>query len=373
MSGPAPALSTEAGRPAPGRLPHAELAPDLSARVEDATEASLLHGRGFYGEVGDGGKLTLDPRETAYLREMDRIDLAGPDGLEISFPDLMKRAQRLDPGFEILYLVYRDLRQRGYVVRPGPPPFPFALLPRGGTLGKTPSRFWVAAFSERTPFSLPGLRGRLDACRGAKRGLLLGVVDEESDLTFYRAREVEPKGTHRPAPPASPVEAWFFGDRVSLLSPMEPPPLPAEEGYGSRVGQRLELSLLEAWYLAEEGRLVFRDPEGRALGLSGFQRTALAIEPDLPLRLPVYRHLRSVGLLPKTGFKYGAHFRAYEREPQSSHARYLVHVVPPDWVAPWPEVARAVRLAQGVRKQFLLAEGEGSAPPRYVHLERTRP
>ncbi len=138
MSGPAPALSTEAGRPAPGRLPHAELAPDLSARVEDATEASLLHGRGFYGEVGDGGKLTLDPRETAYLREMDRIDLAGPDGLEISFPDLMKRAQRLDPGFEILYLVYRDLRQRGYVVRPGPPPFPFALLPRGGDPGEDP-------------------------------------------------------------------------------------------------------------------------------------------------------------------------------------------------------------------------------------------
>ncbi len=373
MSGPAPALGPEAPRPGSGRMPHAELNPDLSAWVRDPTEASLLYGRGYYGEIGEGGMLKLDPRETAYLREMDRISLGGQDGLDLGFPDLVKRAQQLDPGFDILYLVYRDLRQRGYVVRSGPPPFPFALLPRGGTLGKTPSRFWVSAFSERTPFSLPGLRDRLDACRGAKRGLLLGVVDEESDLTFYRAREVEPRGSHVAALLSSPVEAWLFGDRVSLLSPSEPPGLPAGEGYGSRVGQRLELSLLEAWYLAEEGRLMFRDPDGAPLTLSGFQRRALAIEPDLPLRLPVYRHLRYVGLLPKTGFKYGAHFRAYEREPESSHARFLVHVVPPDWTAPWPEVARAIRLAQGVRKQFLLADCPGPGAPRYVHLERTRP
>jgi tRNA-intron endonuclease len=366
-------LGEETARSTPGRLPHAELLPDLSAKVRDPTEASLLHGRGYYGEMGEEGSLKLDPRETAYLREMDRISLSGPGNPELAFPDLVKQAQQLDPTFDILYLVYRDLRQRGYVVRSGPPPFPFSLLPRGGTLGKTPSRFFVSAFSERTPFSLPALRERLDACRGAKRGLLLGVVDEESDLTFYRAREVEPRGTHQPPPLPSPVEAWFFGDRVSLLSPTEPPGLPVGEGYGSRVGQRLELSLLEAWYLAEEGRLRFRDPDGTDLAPSVFQHRALAIEPDLPLRLPVYRHLRSVGLLPKTGFKYGAHFRAYERAPESSHARYLVHVVPPDWATPWPEVARAIRLAQGVRKQFLLAEQSGGGTPRYVHLERTRP
>jgi tRNA splicing endonuclease len=47
--------------------------------------------------------------------------------------------------------------------------------------------------------------------------------------------------------------------------------------------------------------------------------------------------------------------------------------VPPDWATPWPEVARAIRLAQGVRKQFLLAEQSGGGTPRYVHLERTRP
>ena len=360
---------TDAGTPPP----RASLREDLGSEIPDAAAASQIYNRGYYGEPQPGGGLRLDPRETAYLLEMGRLRVE-ESGSPLSFAALLARAHHRGEAFEILYLVYRDLRQRGYVVRPGPPPFPFALLPRGGSPQKNPPRFWVEAFSERTPFSLTSLETLLAACRGARRSLLLGVVDEESDLTFYRVREVRPQGLHAPRELPTPGTGWFFGDRVSIFPEPAVGLLGTGEGYGSPVGERLELSLLEAWELCEGSRLVLKRPSGDDLSKEEFQAAALVIEPDLPLRLPVYRDLRRAGLLPKTGFKYGAHFRAYEKDPSSSHARYLVHVVPPGWKAPWPELARAIRLAQGVRKQFLLSTVHDEAsPPVYYHLERTRP
>jgi tRNA-intron endonuclease len=345
-----------------------------TALLADPTEASQIYGKGYYGESQSGGSLLLDPIETAYLVEMGRLSVEDTRGRNLSFVDLLRRGHAREASFEIRYLVYRDLRQRGYVVRAGPPSVDFVVLPRGGTLPKTPSRFWVLALSERQPFDLEALVRAQASAQGAKKTLLLGLVDEESELTYYRAREVLPRG-HRSAPTRSPaVPGVFLRDRVSLFDPQGVHDLGKEEGFGSRVGDRLELSLLEALYLGEEGRLTLSAGRtGKPLDLEEFRGKAQKIEPDLPLRLAVYRHLRTSGLLPKTGFKYGAHFRAYERDPESTHARFLLHAVPAGFRAPWPEVARAVRLAHGVRKEFLLATPQPTGTPRYLHLERTRP
>lgn len=355
--------------------PVAQLQADGSAVVHDQTGASQLHGRGGYGTIGEAGKLNLDPLETAYLCEMQRLKVEDLERSARDFRGLLAAAHGRDPTFEIRYLVYRDLRQRGYVVLRGPPPVEFSLLPRGGTPAKTASKWWVESRSERVPFSLSEILDHLRQVRSARRTLLLGIIDEESDLTYYRVREVTPQGENRPPSEPAAAEGVDLGDRVSLFDSASVEALDKVEHYGSRVGSRLELSLLEALYLESERRISLYAADGSGtLDVTRFERGARATEPDLPLRLPVYRHLRAQGLIPKTGFKYGTHFRAYERDPSSTHARYLVHVVPPEWSAPWPEVARAVRLAQGVRKQLLFASmAAGSDAPTYLHLERMRP
>jgi tRNA-intron endonuclease, archaea type len=358
-------------------LPQALLREDGSSSVQDPNPASALHGRGSYGTIGPQGELRLDALETVYLTEMQRLRVVGSSGGSVAFRELLSGASARDAGFEIRYLVYRDLRQRGYAVLAGPPPVEFSVLPRGGAAGKTPSRWWVEARSERTPFSLPRMWEDLGKVHGSRRTLLAGVVDEESDLTYYRVREVAPSGTAaRPDPPPR-AQGIVLEDRVSVFEPGQAQALDTSEHFGSRVGERLELSLLEALYLGHDGRLSLRSArDGGALSVPEFEQAALRTEPDLLARLPVYRHLRSLGLVPKTGFKYGTHFRAYESDPESTHARYLVHVVPPAWEAPWPDVARGVRLAQGVRKVFLLAcvpPAGGGETPRYLQLERIRP
>ena len=347
---------------------------DGASFVADATEASQVYAKGFFGTPASNGGLTLDRYESVYLGEMGRLPLADASGAAVEWPIAYRRAVRADPAFPVRYLVYRDLRQRGYVVRASPPPVAFAVLPRGGTLHKTPSRYWVEALSERVPFDLAHLFDLAERAQSAKKVLLLGLVDEESDLTYYRVRRPAPNGALPATPLAAPTEGWLAEDRITVHAPDAVRELGRSLAYGSRVGDRLELSLLEAAYLVETGQLTLRDARtNRAVPPERLARRARRLDPRFAERLAAYRDLRGRKLVVKTGFKYGAHFRAYPRNPENAHARYLVQAVPATHIAAWPEIAGGVRVAQGVRKEYLLA-GVGAADRvRFLSLERIRP
>jgi tRNA-intron endonuclease, archaea type len=350
------------------------LAADATVRFTEPAEASSIYAKGFFGTPSAGGGLTLDRYESVYLREMGRAEVTTASGAPVPWSAIFRRAVKADPGFPVRYLVYRDLRQRGYVVRASPPPVAFAVLPRGGTLHKTPSRYWVEAMSERVPFDLARLFELSERAQSAKKVLLLGLVDEESDLTYYRVRRPAPTGALPPRPLPAPTEGWLSEDRVTVHDSSAVEELGRELAYGSRVGDRLELSLLEAAYLVGSDQLRLRDAKsGRALSLAQLERRARRLDPRFFERLAAYRDLRGRHLVVKTGFKYGAHFRAYPRNPSNAHARYLIQAVPASHVTAWPEVAGGVRVAQGVRKEFLVASVTPESHVRFLSLERIRP
>ncbi|HEV8050305.1 MAG TPA: tRNA-intron lyase [Thermoplasmata archaeon] len=346
---------------------------DASSRVADPSDAGTVYGRGYFG-TPDADGLALDRYETVYLCEMGRLALVDGRGRAVLWPDLFRRATRAESGFGVRYIVYRDLRQRGYVVRRSPPPTAFAVLPRGGVLNKTPAKYWVAAYSERQPFDLAEIEALADRAHGAKKALLVAVVDEESDLTFYRLRRSAPVGSHPSHTLAPPGVGWLAEDRVVVFDPEAVAVLGKGLAHGSRIGERLELSLLEAAHLVESGQIALRDARsGRDVPLERLRRRAERLEHGFAERLAAYQALRSRQLVVKTGFKYGAHLRAYPRNPETVHARYLVRAVPFNYRAPWPELAGAVRVAQGVRKDLLLAGVAADGAVRFLGLERIRP
>jgi tRNA-intron endonuclease len=347
---------------------------DATVRFEAPDEASAIYGKGFFGTPEPGGGLLLDRYESVYLAEMERAEVVDRRGRPAPWPAVFRRAVRTDPGFAVRYLVYRDLRQRGYIVRASGPPVAFAVLPRGGTLHKTPSRFWVEAISEREPFDLLRLFDLAERAQSSRKLLLLAVVDEESDLTYYRVRRPSPTGALRSEPLSSPAEGWLSTDRVTVHASPAADALGRAQAYGSRLGGRLELSLLESAYLASTGQLAVRDAKsGRPVPLDRLVARARRLDPGFAERLAAYRELRARQLVVKTGFKYGAHFRAYPRNPEHAHARYLVQAVPDSHRARWPTVAGGVRVAQGVRKEFLMAGVGAGERVRFLSLERVRP
>jgi len=339
--------------------------------IDDPVEASQTYNRGFFGAPLRGGGLSVSLLESVFLQEGGRLEIAR-DGRPIGIRELLRAANRSYPQFEIKYVVYRDLRQRGYVVEEDAGAFDFRVLPRGGAPGKTPAKHWVQALSERSVFDIDAVAEHLKAAEGARKSLLLAVVDEESDLTYYAAKRVTPAGHEKPTRPAEPVTAYVLEDRAMVVDEAQGAALSACGFYGKLLGRRLQLSLIEAAYLVKRRDIEVRNADSdRRISLTGLLQRARRAQPDFDLRLRVYEDLRARGIVAKTGFKFGAHFRAYDGNPQVHHAKYLVHALPAKYRGMWPEVSRAVRLAHGVRKQLLFAAA--GTEIAYLRLERVRP
>ncbi len=340
--------------------------------VEDPAEASQIHNKGSYGAPQSGGALKLELMEAIYLVESGRLKVID-GGTEISAAKLLRMGHRTSDGFEIRYLVYREMRQRGYIVKASSPPLDFRVFPRGGSPNKTPSRWWVAAISERSTFDLGDLLEHLDRTSDVRKNLLLAVVDEESDVTYYEVRRVVPRGRLGAVDLSSAHEALMMADRVLVDDDASAAALHGGHFFGKRIGPGLQLSLIEASFLVELGALKLRDAKtNKPVGLPALKKRARAVQPDFDLRLSAFKDMKGRGMVVKTGFKYGSHFRAYEGDPDKTHARYLVHAVPEEYTTMWPEVSRAVRLAHGVKKEILLGRVT-KKQVEYVSLSRFRP
>jgi len=350
----------------PGRLT------DSNVVIDDPAEASQIYNKGWYGNPQSGGALKLDFLEALYLLETSRLSVL-KEGSPLDFIQLLKLGNKDLSSFEIKYLVYRDLRGRGYVVKANGGGTDFRVFPRGGTPSKSTSKWWVCALSERSLFTLEKILSDLTTSKGLRKDLLLAIVDEEGDVTYYEVRKVTPAGKQKRKLPSEKVEGLFTGDRVIIDDPKAAQLLQKDYFFGKLLGDRLQLSLIEAAFLMEGGNLSLRNANsGRAVDCDQLKRLARRIQRDFDLRLQAYRDLKEKGLVVKTGFKYGSHFRAYEGDPNRMHARFLVHAVPQDYSAIWPEISRAIRLAHGVRKEILFGR-IGGKDVEYIRLSRCRP
>jgi len=82
----------------------------------------------------------------------------------------------------------------------------------------------------------------------------------------------------------------------------------------------------------------------------------------------------------KTGFKFGAHFRVYEkgvrikRGPKApfEHTKWVVHAIKEEDRFSYPELSRAVRLAQNIRAKMLWAVVDSENDVTYYQVTRIK-
>lgn len=333
-----------------------------------------LYEQGYFGKPSGKG-LDLSLVEAVYLLDRSRIlvlpDDADKDRKWLSYKDLFQKSSAREKGFEFRYVVYKDLRERGYYIQPGRPDF--RVYPRGGHPGKTPAEFYVYVLSERMPVPLKEFLEPVRLAGQMRKRLMVAVVDEESDITFYEAREKSMIGKMGKSEGGG--KATLLEDRVALWDEVASENLHHSGFYGKHVGGRLQLSLVESAYLLEKGAISIADREGKPLDHEEFRKRAKKVEEGFDAKYQVYKDLRDKGLVVKTGFKFGTHFRVYkqiEAPDKAPHSEYLVHTLPEDYVFPLPVLSRAVRLAHSVRKEMVFAYPEGNGV-KYLEIRRLRP
>lgn len=345
------------------------------AVINDESEASRIHNKGCYGEPQSGGSLRLNLLETLYLFESERLSVADQEGTEMDFGQLVTYASRRIQNFEVRYIVYCDLRRRGLIVnlvQGQPEGIDFLLYNRGETPKNASPRAFVVAISERALFDLDDLFTICEGANGTGKDVILSVVDEEGDITYYRLKVAVPSAKIHESY-SEQFEGVALLDRVIIPDGQSSDHLRRSGFYGNAIGPGLQISMLEAAHLMTRKVLKVKSAKtGKRATLNSIMETAARMDPEFNQKLAVYQDLRGRGFIVKTGFKYGSHFRAYDSDPESAHARYLVHAVGRGFVSAWPEISRAVRLAHGVRKEILFAR-VGARAIDYLEIRRYLP
>jgi len=119
---------------------------------------------------------------------------------------------------------------------------------------------------------------------------------------------------------------------------------------------KVQLSLHEALYLMEKGKLSIFDYRKKELDFTAYLARAKRIEPQFWIRYCVFKDIRTRGYIIKTALKFGADFRVYDRgvKPGEDHARWAVYPVHEGSTFPWYEFAAKNRVAVSTKKRLLI-------------------
>jgi len=148
-----------------------------------------------------------------------------------------------------------------------------------------------------------------------------------------------------------------------------------KSSFGKLEGNVLELSIIEAFYLMEKGRLsIYKNSESDEKLEANYIRNIIKENSGYAKYL-VYRDLKDRGYIIKTGFKYGSEFRLYERGklPGDGHSDYLVKIIHENYDIHALDFASYVRVAHGVKKTLLLAVVDDEEDITYYWVEWTKP
>ena len=158
--------------------------------------AQNLHEKGYFGDLKDPEKLHLTQVEAIFLVERKKLQVFKENEKPVSLSEIVTIFGKEIKNLWTNYLVYRDLRSRGYIVKLGYGaqtsigPI-YRLYPRGGAPGKTASKTLIATLIEGKKVKIEDLDYMIKQALASRKKLALAVVDEVGNVTYYLASELE--------------------------------------------------------------------------------------------------------------------------------------------------------------------------------------
>ena len=151
--------------------------------ISDRSSIDALSQRG-YGTV-EQDVLTLSFYEALYLLDKQMLTPQNKKGVSIEFQSLLQLYEQKDPNAWMHYLVYRDLRSRGYVVREG---FGVAIdfrIYERGSYGKDSASFLVLSTQEGQPLPMEDLGKALMQTQSLNKEMILAVMNRRGEIVYY--------------------------------------------------------------------------------------------------------------------------------------------------------------------------------------------
>lgn len=154
--------------------------------TESSDDARLLYDQSRYGSLLEDGKVQLSLLEGLYLMDKRKIKVVDGRNKEIDFQKFLRKAQRLEPKFWIRYCVFKDIRNRGYIIKTALKfGADFRVYDRGIKPGEDHAKWIVYPVHEASTLTWHDFSAKNRVAHSTKKRLLMGIVDEEGDVTYY--------------------------------------------------------------------------------------------------------------------------------------------------------------------------------------------
>ena len=156
------------------------------ALTENSDSARELYNQSRYGTLLEDGRIQLSLIEALYLIEKKKVNVINSRNKSIDFDFFLKKAQKVEPNFWIRYCVYRDIRNRGYIIKTALKfGADFRIYDRGVKPGEDHARWVVYPVHEGSSLTWYDFAAKNRVAHSTKKRLLIGIVDDEADVTYY--------------------------------------------------------------------------------------------------------------------------------------------------------------------------------------------
>lgn len=163
------------------------------AVTEASSEAKELYDRSRFGSLLDDGKVQLSLIEALYLIEKNRLDALDGRNKAIPYDKFLKKAQKIEPRFWIRYSVFKDMRDRGYIVKTALKfGADFRVYDRGIKPGEDHAKWVVFPVHESESLTWHEWAAKNRVAHSTRKKLLIAVVDAEGDVSYWEARWIRP-------------------------------------------------------------------------------------------------------------------------------------------------------------------------------------
>jgi len=166
------------------------------------------------------------------------------------------------------------------------------------------------------------------------------------------------------------IRANLVSEKVSSNS-VEAQNLFSSQGFGKKDGEKIIYSLVEAFYLMEGGLMEIFDFRDKKLSKKNLNQKFERIDKKFKTKYFVFRDLRKKGYIVKTGLKFGAEFRVYEK--RAKHSKWILFPVSENETMTWHDFSAKNRVAHSTKKNLLIAVVDEECDVSYFEVRWTRP
>jgi len=158
--------------------------------VTDKNAIEWLDSKGYGFRFGDS-LLVLRPFEALYLMSQNKLVLYHKSK-QLDFNQYLHMLEKEDANIWLRYLIYKDLRDKGYVVKDG---YGFGIdfkVYEAGEYGSKPAKYLVYGVVEGVPLPVTKLYNILKHAYSLRKTLIIATVDRRSEIVYYMLSSLLP-------------------------------------------------------------------------------------------------------------------------------------------------------------------------------------